>query len=242
MQKAIIILIAIIICLAALYQCRPGYVVFMDKVYFNQISEGAGFNRIRIYSADARTFRVHKEWSEYDMDKNKAYFFAKPIFGSDGPTFELLQGNYQKDKNHVYYSNRIIESADVASFKAFPIDSLGHSPVRFSEDKNDFYYCGIPIGVYDRESFRQLYVKDNLWGYDSKYCYYEENKCEISGLKHFKVFESGLYAKDSIHVFYCGKLVEGADAETFQETEIFRGKDKYGSYDMGKSVDSLKTL
>ena len=87
-----------------------------------------------------------------------------------------------------------------------------------------------------------MYVKENLWGYDSKYCYYEENKCEISGLKHFKVFESGLYAKDSIHLFYCGKLVEGADAETFQETEIFRGKDKYGSYDMGKSVDSLKTL
>lgn len=234
-MKRVIGIIAICFVGLIVYVCRPGYVVFMDYVCYNHISEGVGFRRIQM-DADARTFKVDKEYSAYGIDKNRAYYFGKPILESDGESFKILDGSYQKDKNHVYYKNNIIPSADPQTFIDAPWDSTGHEPLCFAKDKNDFYYCGNPIGVSNRKSFKQWYVNGYLWGVDSCYCYFRNQKCRIKGYDKFKVLSSGLYAKDDEHVFYLGNIVEGADPQSFYETEIFRGKDKNGDYNQGKVV------
>lgn len=152
------------------------------------------------------------------MDKNKAYYYGKPIFDSNGATFEILQGGYQKDKNHVYYQNRIIPSADPKSFRDSPWDSSGHEYIRFAEDKYDFYYCRTPLGVNEKEKFKQWYINGYLWGIDTKYCYCQDNKCEIGDYDSFKVLGSGTYAVDNKFVFFLGKIVDGADPKSFEET------------------------
>ena len=148
-------------------------------------------------------------------------------------TFEVLCGSYQKDINHVYYQNHIIPSADPTTFKASPWDSAGFEPLRFAEDKYDFYYCGNPIGVHNRDSFKQYYVGGYLWGCDSSYCYCQNNKSVIKSCIYFTVLESGLYAKDNECVFFLGKIIEGADGKTFRETKLFCGEDKNRKYEMG---------
>lgn len=232
MKKVIPFLFLSFICLT-LYECKPGYVVFLDKVYYNNISEGSGFERINM-NADAKSFKVDKEHPLYGMDKNKAYYLGKAIFGSDGATFKILRGGYQKDRNNVYYLNRIIPYADPKTFKEAPTDSSGHEHIRFAEDIHDFYYCGTPLGVNNKKKFKQWYLNGYLWGVDTKYCYCQNQKSEIGDYDSFKVLSSGAYAKDSEHVFFLGKIVVGADPKSFEETTIFCGRDKNRTYDMGK--------
>lgn len=216
-----------------LYECRPGYVVILNKVYYNHISEGVGYERINM-NADAKSFTVEKEFPAYGMDKNKAYYFGKPIFGSDGATFKILSGGYQKDKNNVYYQNRIIPYADSKTFKEAPTDSSGHEYIRFAEDVYDFYYCGTPLRTTNKKEFRQWYINGYLWGIDTRYCYCQNKKSEIGDYNSFKVLSSGTYAKDKEYVFFLGKIVDGADPKSFEETTIFCGKDKNRTYKMGK--------
>lgn len=222
----------VFICLI-LYECRPGYVVFMNNVYYNHISEGVGYKRINM-SADAKSFMVDKECPAYGMDKIKVYYFGKPIIGSDGATFKILQGSYQKDKNNVYFQNRIIPYADPKTFKDAPTDSSGHEYIRFAEDVHDFYYCGTPLGVKNKNNFKQWYLNGYLWGIDSIYCYCQNQKSKIGDYDSFKVLSSGTYAKDNEHVFFLGKNVAGADPKSFVETTMFCGKDKNRTYNMGK--------
>ena len=80
-----------------LYECRPGYVVILNKVYYNHISEGVGYERINM-NADAKSFTVEEDFPAYGMDKNKAYYFGKPIFGSDGATFKILRGGIKRTR------------------------------------------------------------------------------------------------------------------------------------------------
>lgn len=218
-----------------LSKCRPGYVTFCGYVYYNKINEAVGYKRIYM-DADAQTFRVDAHWPEYGMDKKHAYFLGRQISGSDGMTFEILQGGYQKDKNHVYFRNYIIPNADPSSFKDAPTEESGHEYIRFAEDQNDFYYCATPLGIKDKKQFRQWYVNGYLWGLDAKYCYCQNNICEINDYKSFKVLDSGLYAKDDVHVYFLGKVVEGADPISFKETDIFRGEDINGKYDLGHRI------
>lgn len=231
-MKKIVIILSICLVGIIVYIYWPGYVVFMGKVYYNRISEGGGFKHVCV-NANAQTFRVDKSHPAYAMDENNAYYFGEKISASDGLTFEILCGSYQKDINHVYYQNHIIPSADPTTFKASPWDSAGVEPLCFAEDKYDFYYCGNPIGVHDRDSFKQYYIGGYLWGCDSSYCYCQNNKSMIRSRESFKVLKSGIYAKDGESVFFLGKIIEGADGKTFRETKLFCGEDKNGKYDMG---------
>ena len=81
-MKKVFLALAIGIISLVLYECRPGYVVFMCNVYYNHISEGVGYERIHM-NADVKTFKIDNECPAYGMDKNMAYYFGKPIFSDD---------------------------------------------------------------------------------------------------------------------------------------------------------------
>lgn len=238
-RKKYIIRAIIVLLLASLifvFRCSPGYNVRFGRVFYQYISEGRGFERIDM-NADAKTFKIDEDCPQYGMDQYKAYYFGEPIYGSDGKTFQILTGAYQKDKNHVYYQNHIIRSADPSTFISPLIDSISHEPISFAKDKNDVYYCGKPLYVINRDSFTEYVVQGNVWGIDSEYCYCRDKQCRIQDYPSFQILRDGLYAKDSICVYYEAEVVEGADPSTFQVTTIFQAKDKNHHYDMGKIVD-----
>ena len=137
---------------------KPGrYSIRFGNVYYQFLSEGAGFARYKL-DADAKTFKIYMDNPTYGTDKNSAYHFEHKINGSHGPSFILLKGNYQKDKNHVYYRDRIVPHADPKTFIGPLIeDENSSTPRSYAEDRYDFYHEGLPIHVYDKET----YFKEN---------------------------------------------------------------------------------
>ena len=77
-MKKVFLALAIGIISLVLYECRPGYVVFMCNVYYNHISEGVGYERIHM-NADVKTFKIDNECPAYGMDKNMAGNMRPPV-------------------------------------------------------------------------------------------------------------------------------------------------------------------
>lgn len=223
---------------------KPGrYSIRFGNVYYQFLSEGAGFARYKL-DADAKTFKIYMDNPTYGTDKNSAYHFEHKINGSHGPSFILLKGNYQKDKNHVYYRDRIVPHADPKTFIGPLIeDENSSTPRSYAEDRYDFYHEGLPIHVYDKETFRQIYYgSGKLWGIDSKYYYYGHHRQQINDPKSFKILDYGLYAKDKYTVYFKNEIVDGADPATFHVTSLVDGADKYGIYRWGVFHEPSDTI
>ena len=106
----------------------------------------------------------------------KAFRGTKPINISDPATFESVSICYFKDKNYLYYYDRKVEGADVATLQK----DLANG--EFVSDKNNTYYQGKPF-IYKGERVQQ--VSNNIYkttthvlryngGYDDK----EKEKAE----------------------------------------------------------------
>jgi hypothetical protein len=93
---------------------------------------------------DAQTFEVLS--AVYMKDKNKVTTLYRsgganqisPLTQVDNNTFQALGGAFGKDKNHIYYYNQIINSADLATFKltGSTMETNGNG-----QDKNNLYKC-----------------------------------------------------------------------------------------------------
>jgi len=84
-----------------------------------------------LFDVDLSTFQPFYS-SDYAKDKNQVYYKDK-IIGYDSKTFHYLGNKFSADKNGVYYDNKLIENADVASFNTFG---------NYGFDKNNFYHRG----------------------------------------------------------------------------------------------------
>ena len=89
-------------------------------------------------------------WRTY----KQAFRGTKPIAISDPATFESVSTCYFKDKNYLYYYDRKVEGADVATLQKESIDE------EFVSDKNNTYYQGKPF-IYKGEQV-QL-VSNNIY-------------------------------------------------------------------------------
>ena len=89
-------------------------------------------------------------WRTY----KQAFRGTKPIAISDPATFESVSTCYFKDKNYLYYYDRKVEGADVATLQKESIDE------EFVSDKNNTYYQGKPF-IYKGERVQQ--VSNNIY-------------------------------------------------------------------------------
>ena len=105
-------------------------------------------------------------WRTY----KKAFRGTKPIAISDPATFESVTTCYFKDKNYLYYYDRKVEGADVATLQKERAEG------KFVSDKDNTYYKGKPF-IYKGERVQQ--VSNNIYkttthvlryngGYDDK--------------------------------------------------------------------------
>lgn len=89
--------------------------------------------------------------NDYVKDKNYVYYRGNILENSDPDTFELISNIHAKDKNAVYYRGKIIELADPITF----IETFNDR----GKDKNNYFINGKVI--YDEErikrSFRDYY-------------------------------------------------------------------------------------
>ena len=115
---------------------------------------------------DTTGFRVVGFISHYDKQSDyyweepiwrtykQAFRGTKPIAISDPATFESVTTCYFKDKNYLYYYDRKVEGADVATLQKERAEG------KFVSDKDNTYYKGKPF-IYKGERVQQ--VSNNIY-------------------------------------------------------------------------------
>lgn len=123
---------------------RPSY-VYLTTIYYADMSDSinGGLKEMK-YVVDTATFKMLGTF--YFKDKNHFYDFNPMSDGGtiginsdiDAKAFQILESEfYAKDQNHCYYRGRIIEGADVKSFKVLDTSYSFHTAF----DKKNYYDC-----------------------------------------------------------------------------------------------------
>ena len=180
-------------------------------------------------------------------DKN-VYYRGKKIKKLKIKNFEKLGWNYWRNDNEIYYKNRKIIFADIVSFKVLNKE--------YAKDKNSVYSGSRSLGFWkdgeikDPETFEFLSEKieySSFYGKDKYNVYYIEiiqSDClgtdasisyeihKIEGINKDKVkFLNKKFIKDDKNIYFKGKILEGADYNTFEVLPNGNGKDKNRSYE-----------
>ena len=216
---------------------RDYYSIDKGKVYYgNKILEGANSK-----TAELIGFSLLKD------DKN-VYYMGEKIKDVKIKNFEKLGKNYWKNDNKIYYRDEKIENADIMSFKVLN--------EYFAKDKNSVYSGSRSLGFWkdgkikDPETFEFLSEKieySSFYGKDKYNVYYIEiiqSDClgtdasiryeihKIEGINKDKVkFLNKKFIKDDKNIYFKGKILEGADYNTFEVLPNGDGKDKNQSYE-----------
>ena len=204
------------------------YSIDKGKVYYrNKILEG-----VNPKTAELIGFSLLKD------DKN-VYYMGEKIKDVKIKNFEKLGKNYWKNDNKIYYRDEKIENADIMSFKVLNKD--------YAKDKNNVYDGNESIGrgIKDPKTFEFLpngIIYGTLYGKDKYNVYYIENKMincfdtyysiyGVNGINKDKAeVLNEWFMKDDKNIYFGGKILEGADYNTFEVLPNGNGKDKNQSY------------
>ena len=204
------------------------YSIDKGKVYYrNKILEG-----VNPKTAELIGFSLLKD------DKN-VYYMGEKIKDVKIKNFEKLGQNYWKNDNKIYYRDEKIENADIMSFKVLNKD--------YAKDKNNVYDGNESIGrgIKDPKTFEFLpngIIYGTLYGKDKYNVYYIENKMincfdtyysiyGVNGINKDKAeVLNEWFMKDDKNIYFGGKILEGADYNTFEVLPNGNGKDKNQSY------------
>ncbi len=189
--------------------------------------------------ADPESFEYIKDY--YFKDKNNVYLQGNLVEGADPNSFTILRFGYAKDKDNVYLYERTIEEADPETF-------YFHPGSRFANDVNFVYYSGEKIKGSDGSTFEFVvpgygYAKDKNQVYRGIHSGPDENGnvlVEGADSETFENLMDGYYFDKNNVYFLHGKLVPGADPESFGEVEGSKGIyyfDRNNVYRLGEALE-----
>lgn len=170
-------------------------------------------------------FQTNPSYYCYGKDKNHAYWFYEKDEGilpqADLQTFTTDDSiaPFAKDKAHVYLLDKVVQDADPATFRTFPLS-------KYAKDATHVYMFGyqlanwapIVVGA-DPNTFEPLPAlqTDLRFGPEASY-----------------------YGRDAHHVYYLAEVIPGADVSTFHQLETFEAQDKNHTY-IGPEIRETKT-
>ena len=163
-----------------------------------------------------------------------------------GDVIQILGSNYSIYKGNVYYGNEILEGANPKT-----AELIGFSLLK--DDKNHVYIGNSSIGLWkldkieNPETFEFLsdtINTDSFYGKDKYNVYYVNRiflSCfgtytwigfKVEGINRDKVeVLNDWFIKDDKNIYFEGKILEGADYNTFEVLPNGDGKDKNRSYE-----------
>lgn len=166
-----------------------------------------------IPNADPKSFvPLGKKFAYFAKDQKMAYFLGKPIIGADLESFSIISRVHSKDKNHVYYQEKIIDQADPNTLISLDGQEPRDKQLNYLLDANAVYYAGKKIPDSDPASFKIIsssYEKD-------KHHVYSKGVI-LSHLDPATFEELSYYSKDKSHAYFKEKLILNADSASFQE-------------------------
>jgi hypothetical protein len=151
------------------------------------------FQDQRIKGADASSFKTH---TGIPMDKNLAYYYGRPLIGSDVKTLTEIDHGYFKDKASVFFGSDKIIGADVKTFQVLPLGD------RWAKDARQVYYGEKVLPPVDITSFKQI---NHDYAKDKNHVYYENKLVKDADVASFKV--KGDDAFDKSHHYKQGVMV-----------------------------------
>ena len=180
---------------------------------------------------------------DYAKDNERGYFKGVGFNVKDVATLSVLQGQFVKDKYHVYYQQRPVKAADANSFRVLNIC--------YARDTARVYYYGYHNDVYNgineipcNAAFFSIleypYSKDNVSAF---YIYTKINGADANS---FTIVGND-FSKDKSNVYFRLKVLKGADAATFMTVaqdensldELHYAKDKNHIYWKDKILGEL---
>ncbi len=207
-----------------------------------------------IVGADPQTFKILN--ANYTKDANHVWNRGNPISNADTATFIVSGELWAKDKNNVYHWDKIISGADTTTFVALDDDHGKDAIHAFDPFGNVFsqiadvssltsvngFWLKDKFHVYtsngqildqaDSITFADL---GSGYGRDVSHIFYGNTGTFGSGkgniipeadLTSFIVVADN-YGKDNAHIFSIGKVLSGADVNTFArvgESTYFKDK------------------
>ena len=179
--------------------------------------------------ADPATFEVLEGAFARDA---KSVFLGDQVFCDDAPHFERVSINFVKNGHSVYrvQNNGQAEtvSEDVANFRQIRDDEW-HS---YCVDSTQVFVNGNLISGADPQSFRVL---GGGYAGDAEHTFYFDKPMPEGTDAATLTPLAGGYAKDRVHAYYLGKVLQGADAATFEITDPQwpKARDRGQSYEQG---------
>ena len=166
----------------------------------------------------------------------------------DAESFEVFYPFYAKDVNNVYtfgYSKELSDNNVMIISNNPDSFSVVHIPV--AKDKDQVFACGELIENADPETIENIGSTFSYFKDKNKAYWINNNGCTVEIISpNLDTYElvGDFYSRDKDSVFYCGKLLEGADSETFEYFDNGYAKDKHTVYKVSNSHDGclLKIL
>jgi len=195
-------------------------------VYERPWNEGLG-TVIEELNADPKTFKVlGKDNVSWAKDAYTVFWGYIPLKFMDAKTFEVLGGDFAKDKDKVICGRDIINEADIGTFSTVELVNIEGKKRVYGVDEFAVYTCGLRIPTKDIENFKPL--KDGFFK-DSRNVSWLGYFLQNANANKFKVLNGG-YGTDGSNVYYHHKKIFGADPESFEVISFASAKDKNYKY------------
>lgn len=152
--------------------------------------------------ADPKTFE--QVTAKYGKDAFHVFYKSLLIPGADPSTFTLLSDGYTADATQVFYNQKPLVGANPRSF-----EQLDHG---WSRDADRIYLGTRELDICDTETFEIIPTSRAI---DSQCYYAQAQRVPIKDRATLRVLSGG-YAKDALQVYWLNRVVDGADASSFE--------------------------
>lgn len=180
----------------------------------------------------------------YLKDDNSVFHLCRKI-NADINTFEVINQNFAKDKNGIWYNGYFVnEDIDIATFEIIQMQ-YGVFTFSFAKDKNSLYSTQISTRIGKYQGYSGLLVKlknsdpatftiiNNIWAKDKNNVYCHGKIWSVIDATTFEFlftdeYDRASYAKDKNNLYDSngGKIVKGIDGQNFEMLNEYWGKDK----------------
>lgn len=209
-----------------------------DAKSFKILGDGFSKDKNKVYwvsetlfelkTADPATF-IHFPGTPYSADQRHVFYYIELIPAAHAKTFKALSGVFAKDKNQVYYGNKVIQNIKPNDFEIFNGNS------HYGHNKKQIIYG---TGVVAAANLKYFVPLNKHFGKDKDHVFWggQITKYDPSS---FYVFPTGFYVKDKTGVYSLfpnfgndpPKKLKMADAGSFSEIHF----DIYGFYTKDKN-------
>lgn len=212
------------------YTIKNGAVYFADELIVDADPESF----VILSSVPLQNLYSHT----YGKDKNRVYYYGKPIERIDPETIIVLSHDIAKDNKNVIWNGMIMDNIDAASFaivntyftkdkdnvyrqRSFRLvegadaKSIHSINDKYSKDKNQVYFEYEIIPGANSKTFRIAdYDSPYMVSMDKNTVYIGRSPLHGSHPKTFRLLKEG-YMKDKRQVYYNYRALKNADPDSF---------------------------